>query len=318
MNLLEQVLLQEDYIEEDVLSFFSNRFYNTDFRTIHKHVNIFEVFALYENLIILNEILSKKEEDVQNLDDLISDYLLESINYYLLEDTENYLDVLEETVAGKVASSAASTVSKISNSKYTRMVKDFFAGKVSEKTLRKNFPHYNQDIDNIIKQNGLTNASDIAFERGELMKTLRQSIDTDISNELKNKATYATDPFYRAYYNVRQKLGGGETHRRPVRAVTRTAAAVGTVPAYKYATTSAGDTKKAIKSLPDEVLQTTTVQQSTTPSTNTQNKKKILAKYTEIIKNNPGKSLAGLGIASGLGYLAYKLWKNKKNKKESK
>lgn len=314
MNLLEQVLLQEDYIEEDVLSFFSNRFYNTDFRTIHKHVNIFEVFALYENLIILNEILSKKEEDVQNLDDLISDYLLESINYYLLEDTENYLDVLEETVAGKVANAA----SKISNSKYTQMVKDFFTGKVSEKTLRKNFPHYNQDIDDFIKQKNLTNAADIAFERGEQMKKIRQSIDTGISNELKNKAAAnATNPFSRAYYKVRQKLGGGETHRRPARAVTRTAAAVGTVPAYKYATTSAGDTKKAITSLPDEVLQATTVLQSTTPTTNTQNKKKILAKYTEIIKNNPGKSLAGLGIAGGLGYLAYKLWKNKKNKKES-
>lgn len=94
MELFRTLIENEKDFNGSELSFFIDQFNDTNFKKINKYVNIFEIFALYENLIIINNIMNKKSVNLQE-NNLFNSYIDESIEYYCIENKEEYLQLLD-------------------------------------------------------------------------------------------------------------------------------------------------------------------------------------------------------------------------------
>jgi hypothetical protein len=352
MELFDKFLLteSEDIENSKELQFFINRIENGDFRTVHKYVNIFELFSLYEISIILHECIQQNYFD----EELLKNYIEETADYYFIEDIESFNDnfsILEEGVkdfvkgvlsfagssprlhtASRDTAKVKKYMDKINKfdpeSKYPQ-ISDEVKEKIKDKYNREGIKGFIQshkksveDVNKVIKMTkkkdpGVLKKFSLAkeYDLHKLNRGIPQDKRLD-KNFIKNYYNHAKEHGDAIWNKIKLASSGGtdvET-RRMVRGGRRLALA-GTGAYALYPSSSSGDIGNVVSG----IKQTNVLNPKIDANNNTtEGKKKLISKWADYVKNNPGKTIGGAAAAGGLGYLAYKLWKKRRGKKDGK
>lgn len=295
-SLLEQELLSEE------CQIFTEAFLDERYDEIDYEVPVLEVVALHDivsKIYALQEGILEEEIAVYADHETIDDYILSLMEFYEVEDPETLLETAQEVLDEGVASSIGAMANKLfpkTYAKYKRF-KDFRItgeGQRAAYSKLKNqleHPKYGTKIPNKARQR--IKQSFAKIENDYMNNTLKGKYDR-VSNDVKKYV--ATHPD--TVRNVKLGAAGG--------AVGGTAGAI--IKSKGYADGNEAGFKAGVASVPKP-----------TPAPSVYDRVKGMGGDAKrAIMNNKGlalKTLGGAAAAGGLGYLAYKLWKNRNKKK---
>jgi hypothetical protein len=297
-NLLEQELLSEE------CQIFTEAFLDERYDEIDYEVPVLEVVALHDivsKISALQDGILEEEIAVYADHETIDDYILSLMEFYEVEDPETLLETAQEILdegAGKIFKSGVNRLKKFYNTKIT--------GK-----------EYANAADEYAKS---AVSGGAGYQRD--LELMNKNVDL-FNNSLKGKFKGLKNKTYKNIINSRQAAQEFSAKNPKLVKGVKTGAGVGALGATGAAGYSVGQNtgvkkgfaagneagfKAGVASVPKPV-----------PAPSVYDRVKGMGSDAKrAIMNNKGlalKTLGGTAAAGGLGYLAYKLWKNRNKKK---